>query len=118
MMGGVLLKAKKGSSSIQKYYLISGYKLGTYSDKVYRSGFDDTDTPSNSFPEMTTNKPAGYSGRAQHVAVYFKEHIWIMGGYNDVDKQKNDIWKQNGDTTWEEIGEAPWSARNAMCAVV
>ena len=63
------------------------------------------------------NDNVGWSARSSYTSIVFKNTIWVLGGYDD--SNKNDVWSSLDGTSWTQAtDDAGWTARNSHTSVV
>lgn len=65
---------------------------------------------------------APWPSRDSPGAVVHRDHMWILGGFEMLGANQfgrlNDVWRSPDGIAWEQIGKAPWAARNLPGCVV
>ena len=77
----------------------------------------DTRTIRFSTTALTDNAPFG--PRYSHTSVVFENKMWVIGGLDNDQNRKNDVWYSTDGATWEEAtNDAEFIAREGHSSVV
>jgi hypothetical protein len=75
------------------------------------------------FTWTQVSKKAGWSNRLDHSALWYKDRLWVIGGYNpgkvSGDPYMEDVWSSADGEEWRlETDQAPWLGRRGHASVV
>ena len=70
--------------------------------------------------EMVTPRSPKFSPRRGHAAVMDTDKVvmFVLGGFCGRSCFKNDWWNSENGDVWNPMGDAPWSARHGLAAVM
>lgn len=67
---------------------------------------------------VQVNVVAGFPARADHVALAFKDKVWVLGGTGSYGTDRNDVWSSSDGNRWSQGSAAAWSPRSLHRGVV
>jgi len=103
-----------------KMWVIGGYDDYMNNGIWSSSNGKKWDVVKSSQEIVSTSGPLAYfSRRSGHQALVFNNKMWVIGGYADKRKYKNDIWSSSDGMRWtKEITSAGFSGRSRHQALV
>ena len=61
---------------------------------------------------------APWTPRQYHDVAVFDGQMWVCEGFNEVGRNRNDVWHSNDGVHWTELPNTPWAPRHAASLFV
>lgn len=86
--------------------------------KAMADGYKDSPVVATSFLLTKEVFHAPWWPRDSAGIVEHNGYLWLLGGFGDVERRTNEIWRTPDGVTWEQVNaKSRWNPRNLPCAV-